>query len=241
MPGFSWFSTKPHEFNGHEFNGINPVSTQPISSPVVTQPISPPAVSQTGPGGWLFHGHGAKRVSPVNDGENQLQELRNCRSPANFVSICNNLPQNLKNDFEFMKQAACIKLSVLNYVGSNLQRNSEFWDSVCSLYSKNIQNVLKIRDIQYGFLIDESSNRRYVLFVVRQYGRALQYASSELKDDVEVVMEAVKQNGQALQYASKPCQNMLREDMQKLFLDPSKQGPVNWEIVREIVNWELVD
>ncbi len=202
----------------------------------------------------------------MSDGEIQLQELRKFRLAANFVSICNNLPQNLKNDFEFMKQAACIKLSVLNYVGSDLQRNSKFWDSVCSLYSKNIQNVLEIRDIQYGFLIDESSNRRDVLFVVSQYGRALQYASpelrgtrevvvtaiqknaqalqyasAELRDDMDIVRSAVESDGRALQYASKPCQNTLREDMQKLFLDSSKQGPVNWEIVREIVSWELVD
>jgi hypothetical protein len=36
----------------------------------------------------------------------------------------------------------------------------------------------------------------------KQHGRALQYASAELKGDREIVMEAVKQAGSALEYAS---------------------------------------
>ena len=36
---------------------------------------------------------------------------------------------------------------------------------------------------------------------VKQDGRALEYASAELKGDREIVMEAVKQNGHALQDA----------------------------------------
>ena len=37
---------------------------------------------------------------------------------------------------------------------------------------------------------------------VKQDGRALQYASAELKGDREIVMEAVAQDPKALQYAS---------------------------------------
>lgn len=263
MPRFCESSTKNANFSDI---GIN--------EPVSPHPISPLAVSQMGPASRLFYGQRPKRVSPISDADIQLQELRNCRSLASFFSICSNLAPDLKNDSEFMKQAACIKLDVLNYVGSDLQRNSKFWDSVCSLYSKNIQNALKIRDIQYKLLMGERSNEfAVVLSVVSQYGRALQYASSELKGDEDVVMEAVKQNGlaleyaspelrdnrkvvvaaiqqnaqalqfaslrlrndinivrlavkndgRALQYASKPCQNMFRKEMQRLFLDSSKR------------------
>lgn len=40
------------------------------------------------------------------------------------------------------------------------------------------------------------------LFQVKQNGYALGSASSELKNDKQVVLEAVKQNGDALRYAS---------------------------------------
>ena len=41
---------------------------------------------------------------------------------------------------------------------------------------------------------------------VKQNGRALEFASKELRGDKEVVMKAVKQNGDALMYASKELQ-----------------------------------
>ena len=84
-------------------------------------------------------------------------------------------------------------------MGSDLQRNSKFWDNVCSLYSKNIQNALKIRDIQYKRLIVERSNK------------------------LTVVLSIVSQHARALQYASEPCQNMLRKEMKRLFLDSSNR------------------
>ena len=45
-------------------------------------------------------------------------------------------------------------------------------------------------------------DKEVVMEAVKQYGRALEYASEELRGDKEVVMEAVKQNGLALEYAS---------------------------------------
>ncbi len=45
-------------------------------------------------------------------------------------------------------------------------------------------------------------NKVVVLAAVAQSGRALKYASEELKDDKEVVLAAVAQTGDALQYAS---------------------------------------
>ena len=42
---------------------------------------------------------------------------------------------------------------------------------------------------------------------VKHDWRQLQYASAELKDDREIVMEAVKQNGRALSYASAELQD----------------------------------
>ena len=45
------------------------------------------------------------------------------------------------------------------------------------------------------------------LEAVKQNGHALQYASSELKGDKEVVLEAVKQNGNALDHVSSELKN----------------------------------
>jgi hypothetical protein len=42
---------------------------------------------------------------------------------------------------------------------------------------------------------------------VQQNGRALQYASTELKNDREIVMAAVNQNGYLYQYASEALKN----------------------------------
>jgi sulfur carrier protein ThiS len=48
-----------------------------------------------------------------------------------------------------------------------------------------------------------SSDKNIVLAAVKKNGRALQYASEELKEDRELVLTAVQQNGRALQFASK--------------------------------------
>ena len=51
------------------------------------------------------------------------------------------------------------------------------------------------KDIDY-------TNRDMVLKAVQENGLALEYASDELKDDVEIVITAVNNNGLALMYAS---------------------------------------
>ena len=51
------------------------------------------------------------------------------------------------------------------------------------------------------------NDREVVLQVVKQDGGALRYASEELKNDREVVLAAVKQNGWALMYASEELKN----------------------------------
>lgn len=53
-------------------------------------------------------------------------------------------------------------------------------------------------------------NKGVMLAVVKQDGRALQYASEVLRGDREVVLAAVKQDGRALEYASE----VLRGDVQ---------------------------
>lgn len=62
-----------------------------------------------------------------------------------------------------------------------------------------------------------------VLSIVSQHAQALQYASLRLKNDINIVRLEVKNDGQALQYASEPCQNMLRKEMKRLFLDSSNR------------------
>ena len=48
------------------------------------------------------------------------------------------------------------------------------------------------------------------LEAVKRHGYALGFASSELKNDREIVLEAVRQNGHALRYASSELRNTLR-------------------------------
>jgi hypothetical protein len=52
----------------------------------------------------------------------------------------------------------------------------------------------------------ERSDREIVMEAVKQDGRALEYASAELRGDQEIVMAAVKQNGWALEWASAELQ-----------------------------------
>lgn len=51
------------------------------------------------------------------------------------------------------------------------------------------------------------TNKEFVLTAVRNDGRALEYASEELRNDQEVVLEAVRRSGWVLMFASKELQN----------------------------------
>ena len=51
------------------------------------------------------------------------------------------------------------------------------------------------------------NNKQEVLEAVKQDGRALRFASAELKNDKEFVLEAVKQKGYALRFASAELRN----------------------------------
>ena len=50
---------------------------------------------------------------------------------------------------------------------------------------------------------------------MKQNGRALEYASKELKNDKEVVLEAMKQNWCALKYASEELRNPQEEEVEE--------------------------
>lgn len=45
-------------------------------------------------------------------------------------------------------------------------------------------------------------NREYVLNVVRENGKLLEFASDELKDDEQIAKEAVHNNAEALEFVS---------------------------------------
>lgn len=49
--------------------------------------------------------------------------------------------------------------------------------------------------------------REFVLAAVKKNGMALEYASTELKSDPQIVFEAIKENGDALQFASLELRN----------------------------------
>ena len=57
------------------------------------------------------------------------------------------------------------------------------------------------------------NDKEVVLEAVKKYGDALQFASEELRNDKEVVLEAVKENGNAIKYASPELQE--DEDVKK--------------------------
>ena len=61
------------------------------------------------------------------------------------------------------------------------------------------------RQLQYASA-ELKDDREIVMEAVKQNGRALQFASAELQGDREFVMVAVKQNGNALVYASAALQ-----------------------------------
>ena len=52
------------------------------------------------------------------------------------------------------------------------------------------------------FVQQNPNDKKIVTQAVIQNGRALQYASEELKGDKDFVIQAVSQNGEALEYAS---------------------------------------
>lgn len=45
-------------------------------------------------------------------------------------------------------------------------------------------------------------NREYVLNVVKEHGKLLEFASDELKDDEQIAKEAVRNNAEALEFVS---------------------------------------
>ena len=64
----------------------------------------------------------------------------------------------------------------------------------------------RLTEIKQG-LKGKITNKEIVLAAVQQNGKALEYASAELKSDKEVVLAAVQQNGHALEYASAELKN----------------------------------
>ena len=65
-------------------------------------------------------------------------------------------------------------------------------------WARNIQRHLEhLNAWNDGWKRLLNSNNAWVMTAVKQDGRALEYASAELKGDREIVMEAAKQNGHA--------------------------------------------
>jgi hypothetical protein len=62
--------------------------------------------------------------------------------------------------------------------------------------------------LQLDFASDQLKNDKdVVLEAVKQNDYALYYASEQLKNDKDIVLEAVKQDGDAIRYASDELQN----------------------------------
>ena len=62
-------------------------------------------------------------------------------------------------------------------------------------------------------------NKEVVLEAIRQYGDALEYTSERLQDNKEVVLIASKQNGLSLKYASK-----ILQDYKEIALEAVKEN-----------------
>ena len=79
------------------------------------------------------------------------------------------------------------------------------------------------------------NNKEVVLEAVKQNGNALQYTSKELKNDKEVVLISVEENGYALQFASE----ILKND-KEVVLEAVKQNGNAFEFASEILRIDKV-
>lgn len=136
----------------------------------------------------------------------------------NDSSFFQELPEELKQNKNFVYEAVTRNLTTLQFV------SDEF---------KNDKDLLKMAVKQYGKLIQYASaelrnNKEVVLEAVKTDGFALEYVSNELKNDREVVLEAVKSDGFALRFAS----DELRND-KEIALEAVKQNKHNFEYVSE--------
>ena len=57
-------------------------------------------------------------------------------------------------------------------------------------------------DISIEEVIKNADNKEYALQVLKEQGKMLEFVSSELQDDEEVVKTALTQDGEALEFAS---------------------------------------
>lgn len=103
--------------------------------------------------------------------------------------------QNLLDDIDFCFAAVTLQPRVLQYFQNRHVRNDH--DVIRAALSRNL-DVLRYLD---------TGSKRLMLAIVATNGRALQYASKNLRADADVVLQAVQQDGRALQYAA-ACRRM---------------------------------
>ena len=113
-----------------------------------------------------------------------------------------NIPLYIKNDKKCMIKAIKLYSDISNYISSKLYNDVDF----CCVYVKlNPRNINKIPDIMYAnktvALNCLSCHNNHYLYCY------LQYFSTELQDDKEVVLAAVTRNGQNILFASIELQN----------------------------------
>jgi hypothetical protein len=106
---------------------------------------------------------------------------------------------NIKNNKNIVLSAVKQDSFALKYASDNLKKNEEI-----------ISNAIKNNGMILEYILEEDlQNEKKVIndpnsikFAVLSNGLALQFASDELKDSMEIVEKAVIQNGLAIQYAS---------------------------------------
>lgn len=128
----------------------------------------------------LFHVQRMLEREPSKDKLIQLIQQNRDR----YDSILENVPRKFKDDLDVVVAATIVDVRNIRYASERI-RNME------GLAIELVQR--KWEALQY--LGDEARrNRRVVVAAIRKNGMAIQYAMSELWDDVEIMADAIQQN-----------------------------------------------
>ena len=143
-----------------------------------------------------------KSYSEMTPNEKYIRKAQVLRYVSHNGMNLKNVDDELKNDKDVVLKAVKQNGLALDYASLELQNNTVL------LYfaARDNKNILKDKDQAQRIIINEMienySNKDYVLDKVNNYGMLLDFASSDLRDNKEVVLKAVEKVGVALKYAS---------------------------------------
>jgi len=113
----------------------------------------------------------------------------------------------IENDREFMIRAVKeTRGHIFRYAPDAFKSDEEIALIAIEVFDWTLAAYFSSSILQY-VSSELRSNKNLILKAVEKSGLELQYASDNLKDDIDVVLKAVKQNDSSLQYASNKLKN----------------------------------